>query len=201
MPSGTAKGYASTYTVSGPLDIWFKAAVPGANGAPTLHTDGTPEATANPNCVHAGMLKGGGGFNVNAELQERTSDNLAAPYEVKLLSSSMALTGEMLQFNAALLQIITPGASTPATAPSGKTGITLGSISNVASTCVLGIWEQKTTGKYFNVVLYDAYQANGLELSLNRSEDSAANVEFRSKAVSSRATADQVGAIWIDNLT
>jgi hypothetical protein len=37
--------------------------------------------------------------------------------------------------------------------------------------------------------------------SLNRSEDSAANVEFRSKAVSSRATADQVGAIWIDNLT
>jgi hypothetical protein len=42
------------------------------------------------------MLKGGGGFNVNAELQERTSDNLAAPYEVKLLSSSMALTGEML---------------------------------------------------------------------------------------------------------
>lgn len=197
--AGTAKAYASTYTVSGPIDLWFSCAVPGAAAAPTLHADGTPESVANPSALHAGMLKGGGGFNINTEIQERSSDNLVAPYEVKLLTATMALTGEMLQFNVTRLQAITLGATTPGSPPSGKTGITIGSISNVASSCVLGIWEQKTSGKYFNVVIYDAYQANGFELSLNRNEDAAANVEFRSKAVTTRATADQVGAIWIDN--
>ncbi len=197
--AGTAKNYSSTLTVSGPVDIWLSCAVPAADSAPTLHTDGTPESVANPNAVHAGMLKTGGGVSVNAEIQERTSDNLVAPYDTRLLKSEMTIKGDMLQFSAILLAAITPGATRDTTPPSGKTGITLGSISNVTKSCVMAIWEQKTSGKYFNAVMYDAYQANGFELSLNRNEDGAAEVEFKSVAVGSRATADQVGAIWIDN--
>lgn len=197
--AGTAKNYASTHTVSGPVDIWFKCAVPGAGLAPTLHTDGTPESVANPTAVHAGMLKTGGGMTINAEVQERRSDNLAAPYATKLLTAEMVITGDMLQLNAALLQIITLGATTPGSPPSGKTGITLGSISSVATTCILAIWEQKTSGKYYCAVVYDGYNSKGFELSLNRNEDGAAEIEFKSNAVGSRATADQIGAIWIDN--
>lgn len=197
--AGTAKNYSSTLTVSGPLDVWFECAVPGVGEAPTLHTDGTPESVANPNAVHAGMLKTGGGVAIEAEIQERTSDNLSAPYEVRLLTAAMSITGDMLQFSAVLLGLITPGATVDGTPPTGKTGITLGGITAVNYTCLMAVWEQKTTGKYFNAVIYNGYQANGFELALNRNEDGAAEVEFKSLAVGSRATEDQVGAIWIDN--
>lgn len=197
--AGTAKNYSSTLTASGPVDIWFELAVPTAGNAPTLHTDGTPESVANPTAVHAGMLKTGGGVNINGEIQERTSDNLAAPYETRLLTVQMSILGDMLQFSAILLELITIGATRDASPPTGKTGITLGSISAANYTCLAAIWEQKTAGKYFTGVIYNGYQANSFELGLNRNEDAAAEIEFKALAVGTRATEDQVGAIWIDN--
>lgn len=198
--AGTAKNYDAAVTVSGPVDIWLENAVPGAGAAPTLHTDGTPESVANPNAVHVGMLKTGGGFNIEAELQERRSDNLNAPYEVRVLEASMVITGDMLQFDAELLSYITPGATIDGSPPTGKTGITIGDVTAVNSSCTMAIWERKTAGKYYNAVIYDAYQAAGFELALNRNEDGAAEVEFRSLAVSSRASVDTVGAVWLDDL-
>ncbi len=199
--AATPKNYTSTTTVSGPVDLWLECGVPGAGSAPTLASDGTPDDVSSPNAVHAGMLKTGGGFAINAELQERTSDNLSAPYEIRVLTASMSLKGDMLQFDAELLGLITPGGTQDASPPSGKTGITVGAVSAVNSSCLYGVWERKTAGKYFNAVIYDAYQANGFELALNRNEDGAAEVEFKSLAVSSRAAVDQVGALWLDNLS
>lgn len=195
----TAKAYSSTLTMSGPVDIWFKCAVPTAGNAPTLHSDGTPESVANPNALHAGMLKSGGGIAVQTELVDRTSDNLVAPYDTRIQTANMSIKGDMLQFSATLLNMITVGSTVPGSPPSGKTGITLGSITSISYTCVLGIWEQKTSGKFFNAVIYNGYQANGLDLTLNRNEDSAAEVEFKAVAVGTRATADQIGALWIDS--
>lgn len=197
--AGTAKAYSSTLTVSGPVDIWFELATPAAGAAHTLHTDGTPESVANPSAVHAGMLKTGGGIAITAEVQDRTSDNLVAPYETRLLTSQMSIKGDMLQFSAILLELITLGATRDASPPTGYTGVTLGGITAVNYTCMAAVWEQKTAAKYFLASLYNAYQANGFELALNRNEDAAAEVEFRGLAVGSRATEDQVGAIWIGN--
>lgn len=200
MP-GSTKDYDSAVTASGPVDIWFECAVPGAAAAPTLHTDGTPESVANPSAVHAGMLKTGGGVSIQGEIQERTSDNLSAPYDTRLLTSSMSIKGDMLQvLDAVLLGLITLGATVPGSPPTGKTGITLGSISGVNYTVAMAVWERKTAGKYANAVLYNCYNAAGFELSLNRNEDAAAEIDLRGVAVGSRATEDQVGAIWIDNL-
>lgn len=198
--AATPKNYTSATTVSGPVDIWLECGVPGAGAAPTLASDGTPDDVSSPNAVHVGMLKTGGGFNVSAELQERTSDNLIAPYEIRVLTAVMAITGDMLQFDAELMGLITPGGTQDASPPTGKTGITIGSVSAVNSSCIYAVWERKAAGKYYNAVIYDGYQANGFELALNRNEDGAAEVEFRSLAVSSRATVDQVGAVWLDNL-
>lgn len=198
--AATPKNYTSTTTVSGPVDIWLECGIPGAGAAPTLASDGTPDDVSSPSAVHAGMLKTGGGLNINAELQERTSDNLVAPYEIRVLTAVMAVTGDMLQVDAELLGLITPGSTVDGSPPTGKTGITIGSVTAINSSCIYAVWERKTTGKYYNAVIYDGYQANGFELALNRNEDGAAEVEFRSLAVTSRATADQVGAIWLDNL-
>jgi len=195
--AGTAKTYTSGATISGPLDIWFDVAVPGAGAAPTLHTDGTPDATANPSAVHAGMLKTGGGVQVNAEIQDKTSDNLIAPYETTLLTSQMIVTGDLLQLaSQAILKQIAPGAT--AASVTGKTGVTFGAITQPDYTVLLGVATQKTTTKFWAVILYNAYQSKSFEMALNRKEDAAAACEFKGLAVTSRATADQVGAIWID---
>lgn len=199
--AATAKAYSALTTVSGPVDIWAECGVPGAGAAPTLASDGTPDSVSNPSTVHLGMLKTGGGFAVSAEIQERTSDNLAAPYEVKVLTAAMSIKGDMLQFSAVLMGLITPGATVDGSPPTGKTGITIGNVSAVNSSCVMAIWERKTAGKYYNAVIYDAYQANGFELALNRNEDGAAEVEFKSLAVTTRAEVDQTGGVWIDDLS
>jgi len=194
--AGTAKAYTAAKTISGPVDIWFDVGLPGAGASPTLHTDGTPDATASPTAVHAGMLKKGGGVAVAAELQEKTSDNLTAPYEVTLLTATMSIKGDMLQLaDAALLVQITPGA-TSAT-DTGKTGITLGAITSPNYTVCLAVWAKKDPTKFMAAIIYNAYQANGFDMTLNRTEDSVAEVEFKSVAVTTRATADQVGALWI----
>lgn len=198
--AATAKNYDAQTTVSGPVDIWMECGVPGAGAAPTLASDGTPDSVSSPNAVHAGMLKTGGKVGINAEIQERTSDNLVAPYEIRLLTAQMTIGGDMLQMDANLLGLITPGGTEDASPPTDKTGVTIGALAVVNSSAVYAIWERKVAGKFFNAVIYDAYQANGFELALNRNEDGAAEVEFRSLAVGSRATPDQVGALWLDDL-
>ena len=47
--AGTPKNYERLDTISGPVDIWFEMTVPAAGAAPSLFTDGTPDATANAN--------------------------------------------------------------------------------------------------------------------------------------------------------
>lgn len=194
--AGTSKAYTAAETISGPVDIWFDVAVPGAGLSPTLHTDGTPESVANPAAVHAGMLKTGGKVAVEAELQEKTSDNLSAPYEVTLLTAIMVIGGDMLQLaDSALLLQTVPGAT--AATDTGKTGVSLGAITSPNYTPCLAVWAKKDATKFMSAIIYNAYQRSGFEMTLNRSEDSAAEVEFASVAVTSRATADQVGALWI----
>jgi len=199
--AATAKNYSALTTVSGPVDIWAKCGVPGAGAAPTLASDGTPDSVSSPNAVHMGMLKTGGGMAINAEVQERTSDNLSAPYEVRVLTAVMSIKGDMLQFDSELLGIITPGATEDTSPPTGKTGVTIGAVSAVNSSCIYAVWERKTAGKFYNAVVYNGYQANGFDLKLNRNEDGVAEVEFKSLAVTSRANVDQVGAISLDDLS
>lgn len=194
--AGTAKSYLASATISGPVDIWFDVAVPGAGLSPTLFTDGTPESVANPAAIHAGMLKTGGGVGVTAEIQEKTSDNLVTPYETTLLSSQMSVKGDMLQLASSVnLVQIAPGA-TSAT-DTGKTGVTFGAITSPNYTVLLAVWAKKDATKFMAAILYNAYQASGFEMTLNRKEDAAAETEFKGLAVTTRATADQAGALWI----
>lgn len=194
--AGTSKAYTAAATISGPVDIWYDVGLPGAGASPTLHTDGTPDATASPACIHAGMLKTGGKVGVQAELQEKTSDNLTAPYEVTLLTATMTVGGDLLQLASApnLVQIA-PGATTAT--DTGKTGVTFGALTTPNYTVLLAVWAKKDPTKFMAAILYNGYQSKGFDMTLNRKEDAAAEVEFKSLAVTTRATADQCGALWI----
>lgn len=194
--AGTAKNYLASATISGPVDIWYDVGLPGAGASPTLFTDGTPDATASPACIHAGMLKTGGGVTVNATLQTKESDNLTAPYEVTLLTATMSITGDLLQLaSSPQLVQVAPGATTAT--DTGKTGVTFGALTTPNYTVLLAVWAKKDPTKFMAAIIYNAYQSKGFDMKLDRKEDAAAAVQFDSLAVTTRATADQIGAVWI----
>jgi hypothetical protein len=195
MP-GTTKSYNSAMTARGPADLWLKLAVPAAAGTITLHTDGTPESVANPTAQHVGMLKTGSEVEINAEIQERTSDNLSTPYAVALLTSKATIKGDMLQVLDTLLIATISLGGTRITA-TGKEIIQFGSLSAVAYSSVAAIWALAEDATKFAVVnLYRAYNASGWKATLNRNEDGTNGLELTGTAITSRATEDQVCQIY-----
>ena len=194
--AGTAKAYDSSLTAHGPTDIWLDVAVPSAGAEMTLYTDGTPDATANPSARHVGMLKTGAECSINAEIQEKTSDNLTTPYDVTLLTTQALIKGDWLQLlDTQLIAKLALGATR--TAPSGKEKVTFGSLSAVAYTVAAAIWATSADATKFVVFqLYKCYNKAGWKAALNRKEDAAGDLELTGVAVTSRATADQVAALW-----
>lgn len=195
MP-GTAKSYNSAMVARGPGDVWIEIAVPAAAGTITLHTDGTPESVANPNAKHIGMFKTGTECEINAEIQERTSDNLATPYAVSLLSAAGTIKGDWLQIlDTILVEKLSLG-GTRITA-TGKEIVQFGSLSSVTYTPAAVIWAlAEDATKFALFQLYKAYNAAGWKATLNRNEDGASDLELTGVAITSRATADQVAQIY-----
>lgn len=195
MP-GTAKAYNSAMVARGPADLWLKLAIPAAAGTITLHTDGTPESVANPTAQHVGLMKTGTEVEITAEVQERTSDNLASPYAVSLLQSSATIKGDMLQVLDTLL-IATISLGGTRITSTGKEVIQFGSLSTVTyNSCAL-IWALAEDATKFALVnLYRAYNAGGWKTTLNRNEDGANDLELTGTAITSRAEADQVCQIY-----
>lgn len=195
MP-GTAKAYNSAMVARGPADLWLKLAIPAAAGTITLHTDGTPESVANPTAQHVGMFKTGTEVEIAAEVQERTSDNLTAPYAVSLRTTKATIKGDMLQVLDTLL-IATLSLGGTRITSTGKEIIQFGAISSVAYSSVAAIWALAEDATKFAVVnLYRAYNASGWKATLNREDDGTNDLELTGTAITSRATEDQVCQIY-----
>ena len=194
--AGTAKNYDSAVTAHGPTDIWVDIAVPGASAQMTLYTDGTPDATANPSARHVGMLKTGAEVSISAQIQEKTSDNLTTPYAVNLLTSEALIKGDWLQIlDTQLINKLSLGGTR--TTPSGKEVITFGSLSTVTYTVGAAIWALVADATKFAVFqIYKCYNKSGWKAVLNRKEDAAGDLELTGVAITSRATEDQVCALW-----
>ena len=194
--AGTTKDYNVSATAHGPTDIWGKLTVPGAGAEITLHTDGTPDATANATAKHIGMLKTGCTCEVTGEIQEKTSDNLTTPYAVNLKTALATIKGDWLQvLDMDLVALLSLGSTK--TTPSGKEKVTWGSLSAVVYTCAAAIWALTNSSTLFAAfTLYKCYNKSGWKAELNRENDAAADLELTAVALTTRADADQVAALW-----
>lgn len=198
--AGTAKNYNANQIVLGPSDLWLNVAVPAASSRMTLDTDGTPDATANPNTIHLGMTAGGVTFEYVPEIQDFSSDELTAPHLSRIISERATLKGEFLQvFNWSLLEKMTVGGtkSVDTNTSTGYEQLTMGGLSTISTFSIALIGPDISgTNQWWVVQLYKTFNRAGFNFTVTRKDQSRAPFEFNGQAVTSRAAGDQIGNFW-----
>jgi hypothetical protein len=176
---------------------WANVAVPGANARITLHTDGTPDATANPSADHLGYTTEGWEATATTETEDLFVDESAAPIKstVSSLNASLAASLAQTTDHSGVLQHIVQGFGTYGTA-AGYEQIQIGLIAIVYIPIAL-IWPTEADATKFVVFnLYSAKNNSGLANQIGRTRLGSNPVAFTGRAVSGRASADSVGNYW-----
>lgn len=196
--AGTSKNYNANQVVLGPSDVWLNVAVPSAGSRMTLHTDGTPDSTANPNAVHLGMTAAGVTFEYKPDIQDFTSDELTAPHISRIISEACTLKGEFLQvFNWALLEKMTVGGTKNTSASPAYEELTIGGLSTISTYSVALIGPDISgSSEYWCIQLYKTYNKAGFNFTVTRKDQSKAAFEFHGLAIPSRASGDQIANFW-----
>jgi hypothetical protein len=191
--AGVADSWKTTNIAYKEGRLYRGAAVPGAGARPTLFSDGTLDATANPSALHMGATTGGSKLMVKSEQTKVYVDEFRAPIITNIDSVNMGISAELvgvtdMQLDAYLL----PGVGTRATA-SGYDYVTVG-IKAIAYDCVIEVFQLiEDTSKYGWFMLYNALNESGIEWAQSRKALGSMPVSFVGYEVTSRATTDTIG--------
>ena len=194
--AGTATDWNVAAIANTKGQIWANLAIPGAGARITLATDGTPDATANPNAKHLGMTREGAAFLVKPKYDQYYADEFVAPIKTNLTEQEMMITAELLQVtDTALLELLTPGVGTKSTG-TGYEQVTFGQRA-LAYTSVAVIFPTEADPTKFAVFhLYKAMNEGGIDMKVGRKQLTGLPVSFRGYDITSRATADLSGSFW-----
>ncbi|HEX7313300.1 MAG TPA: hypothetical protein VF297_05240 [Pyrinomonadaceae bacterium] len=195
--AGTATGWDTLEVIQTQAQIWASLAIPGAGAELTLYTDGTPDATANPSAKHLGHTAEGASLLVKPSYNEFSVDESPAPFKRNVGGMEIAIAANLVQIeDFDLAELLLPGVATQS-APSGKKKLTFG-LKAVTYTSIAIIWPRETDSTKFGAFhIYRAANDEGLAAEFGRTKMAGAPVSFKGHAITSRATADQYGAYWI----
>lgn len=196
--AGTATNFSTTTIKAGtPGQLWANVAVPGSGARLTLHTDGTPDSTANPNAVHLGMTKAGATFTVKPAFTAYNADEFRSPIKSSLDAVEAVIEAEILQVeDFDILEQLTQGFATLSSG-SGYEQLTFG-VKSITYVPVALIWPTEADPTKFAVMqLYKTINEAGLEaIQIARQSQGACKVMFRGHDITSRVAADVVGSYW-----
>lgn len=195
--AGTATNYDPTVIVVDTVaQIWAGLAVPAASARLSLHTDGTPDATANPNAIHLGHTKEGSKITIVSSLAKHFADEEAVPIKATVDVTDMSIEGEFLQvLDDDVLKKLTAPFGTYATA-SGYKQWTIGR-KTLTYDSVAMIWPTPADATKFAVAhIYNGINEAGLSFQISRKGMASAPFKFVAYAITSRAAADAVGNYW-----
>lgn len=176
--------------------IWADLAIPAGGARLSLHTDGTPDATANPNAKHLGMTREGAKFLVKPKYDQYYADEFLGAIKTNLSEQEMMITAELLQImDMDLLELLTPGFGTKTTG-SGYEQLTFGQKAiSYSSVAVIFPTEADPT-KFAVFQLYKAINEAGIDSGVRRKTLSGLPVSFRGYDITSRAIEDLSGSFW-----
>lgn len=202
MP-GTATNFSVTTIKAGtPGQLWANLAIPGAGARLSLHTDGTPDSSANPNAVHLGMTKEGATFTFKPSVENYYADEFRSPIKAVIAETEAMISAELLQvedFN--VLKALTAGFGTFASdMGAGYKQLTMGT-GTLTYTSLALIWPTEADPTKFAVAhLYKCYNESGLDgLTIGRQNQGGLAVSFRGIDITTRAVTDTLGNYWIQN--
>lgn len=192
--AGTSDAWKTNLIVANAMrGLYRGCAVPGAGLRPTLHTDGSPDSTANPSALHMGATKEGAKVLVKPTFQGFGVDEFRSPIVRNLDAVEMGIGGELVGVtDMQLAAYLLPGVGSRSAA-SGYDYVTIGSKA-IAYDCILGTWVlQEDASKYGWVQLYNAINDPGVEFAISRKTLGFTPVSFVATEVTSRAAADTLG--------
>jgi len=194
--AGTATNFDATKILTGYGKVWVKVAVPGAGARLTLHTDKTPDSTANPDAVHLGLTEAGSTATIKATTEGFEADELTVAWKQQLTEEEASIKGVFLQVEDwELLGIITPGGTFDS--GSGYEELTFGGLTTISTFPVALIGdsaEDPTKAVVFHI--YDGFNTAGIEFQMSRKTFSKCPFEFKGNSIASRAAGDQAGNFW-----
>ena len=97
--SGTAANWRIAAMSDLPGQLWVNLAIPGAGAFLSLHTDGTPDATANPNAQHLGGTKAGAKVMVKPKFAGPSIDEFRGRVLTIVDSLEMGISAELAAVN------------------------------------------------------------------------------------------------------
>lgn len=194
--AGKATNWNTAAIANSKGQLWANLAIPGAGARLTLHTDGTPDSTANPNAVHLGMTREGAKYMVKPTFEDYFADEFRAPIKSQLTQIEAAITAELLQVHDSdLLALLSNGFGTRTTG-TGYEQITFGEIAMVYTSIALIFPLEADPTKFGVFHLYKARNEGGIETELGRRKLSGVPINFKGLDITSRAAADTIGSFW-----
>jgi hypothetical protein len=195
--AGTALSFDATKITNAYGWFWGNLAIPGAAARITLHTDLTPDATANPSAKHFGHTSEGWEVTAAAATSDIEVDEQVAPVDTVISSLAVALAANLVQTQdiAGLLRYLASGFGTYATG-SGFEEIRLGitDLSYMSVALITPTKADATKALVYN--LYRAKNDSGLANQIKRKGMGNNPVAFKGFGITSRASTDTVGNFW-----
>lgn len=173
--------------------LWRLCAIPGAGARPTLHTDGSPDATAHPNAVHMGATKSGSKLMVKSTLDKFNVDEFRGPIITNISGVEIGISAELVGVTEEqLMAYLLPGVGTRATA-SGYDYVAIGAKAIVYDCILLTFPLIEDTAKFGWFQIYSGLNDSGVEWAQSRKELGFTPVSFVGYEVTSRAVTDTLG--------
>lgn len=193
--TATAKNFAKTEWTRGPGDLWLNVALP-TNGRITLFTDGTPEATANPDAVHIGGTVEGCKMTIKGTEEDEYIDEFDGPVDNHRTQTDGMIEGAYVQIrNYDLMELINQAVTRMATA-TGIDGVTFGNKKTTTLIPVAHIARIPGTAFYQVFMLYAAKNGAGNEFSVQKTKRGESPFSWKGYSVTTRADGDSMGSFW-----
>ena len=185
----------------GPGKLWLNVTVPTAGARLIIDAAGTPTA-GTP--FFAGATEGAATMVLTPKLEEINADQVSGPIDVVMTGETASIEVTLKESDLAKLKYyIVHGSFTTGTDGSLPAGsqtfeeISFGGILAIPKTSVAVISPRRdASSKYVVSQLYQAYQAEAVQLPFQRAKETTYKVKFQALADATRATGDQVGKIF-----
>src|ERR1022692_604026 len=136
--AGIAKGYDVTTIYQGQADLWWipAAYVPSDSALRlTLASDGSPDSTAQPGCIHLGAIASEVTTALKPKIAPIVLDQYDAPVDGYVEAMASSIEGEMAQTTAELLNLFL-GVGTYSQVAATSDQITFGGGFTVQTPCI-----------------------------------------------------------------
>jgi hypothetical protein len=185
----------------GPGNLWLAVSVPATGARLLIDSTGTP-TQGTP--VFAGAVSGAATVSLGPKLEEISADQIAAPIDVLMTGETEFVEITLLESDLAKLKnYVVHGTFTTGTdtnLPAGSQTyeeIAFGGVITIPKTSVAVISPRRNNaGKFVVTQLYQAYQAEAVQLPYQRAKETSYKVKFSGLADPTRPAGDQVGKIY-----